>query len=372
MNCNCEFGLSDAQIQEFIEHGVLVVEKVLSLEELRAAQEGLSITLGTFGIDTQQLSSTGHALQLLSSTNGSGGVLDIFYPKWKMKIATHQRLFHMTTQLWQAAFCHGGESLDSLDEIDIFRWHPYGEFDCDRGFLYIDRVGYRLPTLLAEQLGQKVHSSEAKKKRKPLQRSLTPHLDCCPDNLFENKVKWRPIQCFVSLTDNFEAETGGFEAAKGFHRTFHQWIKNRPPTKVTQKINGKAVEKYIPAPCIGEYTHIRPTEDRDVMDRIVHIPVQAGSAVLWDNRIPHSNAYRHYGDLPRAVVYCSFLPDVEINRRYVEMQLSMWRKGQPPTDQWINIDESDERQGDEQDKMSDNEFGFTPLGRQLMGIDPWS
>ena len=86
-----------------------------------------------------------------------GGVLDIFYPEWKMKIATNERLFRMTCQLWKEAYYHNGEELkdDNLscckkvydagggdcngyrdkDEDDSFKWHPFGSFDCNRGYM---------------------------------------------------------------------------------------------------------------------------------------------------------------------------------------------------------------------------------------------
>ena len=82
----------------------------------------------------------------------SGGVLDIFYPDWKMKIATNEVLFRMTCQLWKEAYCHSGETLEDLSnstigEADgnveagsrsddlIFKWHPFGAFDCDKGYM---------------------------------------------------------------------------------------------------------------------------------------------------------------------------------------------------------------------------------------------
>jgi hypothetical protein len=53
--------------------------------------------------------------------------------------------------------------------------------------------------------------------------------------------------------------------------------------------------------------------------------------------IPHANAYRHDGTKPRVVVYCSFLPDVPINRQYVQQQLQHWIEGRYPSgNQWIN------------------------------------
>lgn len=277
-----------------------------------------------------------------------------------------------------------------------YKYHPFGKFDCGKGYMYIDRLGYRLPTKLAVEIGEmemlkQLNDEEAansdilskrsvrtaamkaptKKKNKKLsaiQRSLTPHLDCCPDDFYSKhgKSKWRPIQCFVSLTDNLESNTGGFEAAIGFHHQFHQWAKERikSPSIITKRdiTSGAKVKIEIPAPCLGEYTHIRPSEDADVMKAVQHIPVHAGSVVLWDNRIPHSNAYRNDGLFPRAVVYCSFLPDVPINRKYVEKQLEDYNSRKCPRDQWINGERKEENF-----KM----YNFSEIGRKLIGIDPW-
>jgi len=365
--------LSKEQIQTFIEDGVLVVDNFLSEEQLKAAKEGLSQTLAQHGVETDDLPATGQALTNLSSTNGSGGVLDLFYDDWKMKIATDARLFHITTQLWKKAYCHDGETKDQLTDNCTFKWHPYGAFNIEQGYSYIDRIGFRIPTVLAEQLGAMsafAATSTKKKKKTPIQRSLTPHLDCCPDALFDNDRKWRPIQCFVSLTSNEEPNTGGFEAVKGFHREFDHWAENRTPSIVTRKTKGGSTETVtFPAPCIGEYTHIRPLEDRLVMERVEHVPVRAGSVVFWDNRIPHANAYRHDGKLPRCVVYCSFLPYVPINREYAAKQLENWKHGRQPTDQWINT--SDESCSDSALSYKEQINALDPLSSRLLGIDPW-
>jgi hypothetical protein len=231
--------------------------------------------------------------------------------------------------------------------------------------MYIDRIGYRISTAMAERLGSS--TGKESKKAKPIQRSLTPHLDCCPDNFFSQTAsKWRPIQCFVSLTDNLEPNTGGFEAALGFHKTFHKWIR---PSSAGKKVS-------FPAPCIGEYTHIRPKEDGDVMALIQHIPVRAGSAVFWDNRIPHANAYRNDQSEARAVVYCSFLPDIELNREYARRQLYNYKRRIPPTDQWINtaklvVESCQLDQEEEQRPDVESAAASASLRRKLLGLDPW-
>ncbi len=361
--------LSDAQIKQFVDDGVLVVTDFLSPGEVSHSLEALDETLRQHGVDSFSVDDavSAQAFSKLSSTNGSGGVLDLFYDKWKMEIATDPKLFAMTQDLWFAAYCSNGEPKESLTAEEAFRWHPFGVFDCDKGYVYIDRIGYRLPSEQAQSLGELIYPSR-KKKSRALQRSLTPHLDCCPDSMYTDCAKWRPIQCFVSLSDCSEPNTGGFEAARGFHREFDAWTKRRAPTIIKQKgTDGTIREVGLRAPCVGEYTHIRPKEDRDVMDRVMHIPIRAGSAVFWDNRIPHANAYKHVGDQPRAVVYCSFLPDIELNRIYVQNQLADFRQGKPPRDQWNHIDDD----GDCDKTSSDSYMEFTSLGRRLMGIEEW-
>ena len=297
--------LSPEQIETFRNDGVLVVDHVISSDDVKAALTGLQDTLlQKYNVDTTDLETTGHYLTQLSSTNGSGGVLDIYYEPWQIQLfATNPKLFRMTTELWKQMYVVNANetlSFDDIAEEQRFKWHPYGSFDYRKGYMYLDRIGYRLPTQLAydiaekqqQQLQQQLHGnattatySSKKKKVLPIQRSLTPHFDCCPSTMYKNtkdSIKWRPIQCFISLTDTLEPNHGGFEAAKGFHHEFHAWSQQQQQQQQQQQTtNGKIPP---PAPCIGEYSHLRPKEDHDIYQRIQHIPVSAGSAVFWDNR----------------------------------------------------------------------------------------
>jgi Uncharacterized protein family UPF0029/Protein of unknown function (DUF1479) len=367
------FALSDEQIEEYLTNGVLVVDNLLTPSELERAKDGFRQSLQSRGVYGFSEDDEGSALAFdrLSSTNGSGGVLDIFYDDWKMHgVATHPKLFSITKQLWKASYSHGGTDKDSLPADRRYQWHPYGEdVDYNKGYVYIDRVGYRLPTALSQAWGDRIHPEQRKKKLRAVQRSLTPHLDCCPDSFFsKHATKWRPIQCFVSLTDNMGPNTGGFEAAPGFHREFDDWAKQRSPTpsKGGGQNNAPAVSL-----CVGEYTHIRPKEDAIVMKRVCHIPVAAGSAVFWDNRIPHANSYRNDSDTARMVVYCSFLPDIALNRHYVANQLHAWRTRQPIKDQWNEIREHEDADASLSHVASHDESQFSDLGLTLMGIKEW-
>ena len=380
--------LTPEQVATFQRDGVLVVDGFLSSAQLEEVHKGLACTLRQHGVDTNDLSSTGHKLATLSSTGGSGGVLDVFYQDWQLDIALDSQLLTWTQQLWKAMYINNENcKLEELSPEQRYQWHPYGAWEPDKAYAYLDRICYRLPTALSNELGLKQakarpvddneHPLTAKQKKKcTLQRSLTPHLDCCPDtyDTATGKVKWRPIQCFVSLTDNTEPNMGGFEVAKGFHHEFRTWTQ--------QRIGSTSADgTVVPPPCIGEYTHIRPTEDKAVMERVQHVPVRAGSVVFWDNRLPHANAYRHNGSVPRVVVYCSFLPYVDLNRRYAENQLAQWRLGHNPTDQWITSSGRDNvspenpldlaLDGKRATELAAKLASLSPLAQQLLAMKKW-
>ncbi len=96
------------------------------------------------------------------------------------------------------------------------------------------------------------------------------------------------------------------------------------------------------------------------------------TGVFWDNRIPHANSYKNVGEEARIVVYCSFLPDIEINRFYAKKQLEDYKMGRIPRDQWIDKDEVENggETGTNEERI-DRNYRFSKLGRKLMMIDEW-
>ena len=328
--------LSELQLQEFREKGYLVVPNVLSADEVLEAHEGLRQSLLSRSVDPDNLSESAAGLSKLSSTGGSGGVLDIFYDEWKLKLNEHPVIFSIMSDVWRASYC---------SHNDLFS-HIFGDIDPDKGFMYIDRLCYRVP----EDISQKFSGG----KKRSLQRSLTPHLDCCPHKLYDfgDKPfpKWKPIQCFVALTDTLEKDQGGFECCPGFHQQFNEWVASRLPSAPSDH-----------PPCVGDFTPIRPVEDRGVISQFTHVPCRAGDIVFWDYRLPHANSRYNSSSTPRAVVYLGFLPCVSLNRAYAMEQLRRLASGEPPGDQWHSSVQRNEP----------IQFPFSALGRRLVGLDEW-
>ena len=226
--------------------------------------------------------------QFLFFINDLFSCQDIFYEDWKLKVNEDPRIVKVIQYIWEKTYakCNG-------------LWKsPFGPFDSSKGFMYIDRVGFRLPDHISQ-----FDSSGKKRSKRGLQRTLAPHLDCCPHNMFASHKaipKWRPIQAFLCLTDTTLPNHGGFEACLGFHKVIETWAKVRP---------WSASQDDHPRPpvCIGDFTPFRPKEDKEIFSSIAHIPCKAGDLVVWDYRIPHSNSLKNIGSNSREVVYIGFI-----------------------------------------------------------------
>ena len=357
--CNKPTQLSSKQIEVFREQGVLVVKNVLTSAEVEIARKDFHSFLAGYGVLHNDLTTTASHLAQLSSTGGAGGILDVFYTEWKLALNQHPTVWSILSELWEHTYATASDPLYD---------HPFGPFDPHKGFMYIDRVCYRLP----DTISSINNNGNNIKKAKSLQRSLTPHIDCCPHKMFQSVGdksynKWRPIQAFIALTDTPDAQMGGFEACRGFHREFNDWTKTRVGGTTTIQ---KGLENYsddhprdpetAPPPCVGQFTPIRPKGDEDILQRFQHIGCHAGDLVLWDYRIPHANSYHNNSDHPREVVYIGLLPHIDINQQYARSQLEGYNQGNVPTDQWHECK-----------TKQPCDYNFSPLGRKLMGIDTW-
>ncbi|CEG35744.1 Phytanoyl-CoA dioxygenase [Plasmopara halstedii] len=334
--------LTDEQIQTFIENGVLVVPNILTPDEVAAARHGLHAELAKYDVLHDNLKETGRNLKKLSSTGGAGGILDLFYPSWRLKVAEHDRIFAAMTDLWQATYANNSSDFQ----------HPFGKFNGKRGYMYINRVCYRVPDAISKRFGAK--------KSRPMQRSLTPHWDCCPIKMYDSgkaTPRWRPIQCITVLTSNTEPNTGGFECVPGFHKEFANYALKQQDLGLE--------DSYRSQVCLGDFSPLRMQEDRAVIDRYQHISCEAGSVIFFDWRLPHANSYKHIGQIPREVIYTGFLPDTLMNREYVKEQLRRYQARLVPTDHW---------QKDDVDARVLEEYSthhFSALGSRLIGLYPW-
>jgi hypothetical protein len=304
---------------------------VISSVEFEVTRKGFHETLLKYGVDYDRLEETGKELGKLSSTKGAGGVIDLFYMDWKLKLNENEKIAKILQELWARTYAINHEYFQ----------HPFETIDTSKAYMAIDRVCFRVPENLSKELGTQKH---------PLQRSLTPHLDCCPHKRFDGK-RWKPIQSFVALTDAMNPNEGGFEACPEFHKGFDDWAAHRElPAHLTS----------LDQLCVDQFTALRPKEESFVYERFRPIPYKAGDLILWDHRIPHANSMSNQTDRVREVVYLGFLPAVSLNESFARDQWERFQQGILPLGFWHK---SDMRQH--------CSYSFSSFGRKLMTIDPW-
>jgi hypothetical protein len=110
---------------------------------------------------------------------------------------------------------------------------------------------------------------------------------------------FRKVQCVVCLTDSTPT-TGGFECVPGFHRRFRQWGERHPAGSVV--VDGRVVNETYGA---GQPFPVPP--DDPCRAEAVRVVAPAGSAVLWDSRLPHQNFPNTDGEAFRVVHYTNMM-----------------------------------------------------------------
>lgn len=83
--------------------------------------------------------------------------------------------------------------------------HPFGP--TSDLLLFLDGCQYRLPDSIRAEGGLGLHLD-----RNP----VDPFLDHCKKKM----SKWRPIQSWIALTDQFGCDCGGLRVVRGFHKEY--------------------------------------------------------------------------------------------------------------------------------------------------------
>lgn len=285
--------LSDKEIEIFKRDGVLVVPDVLSNNEINNARNEFHKYLkNKYNIDHNLLlEGDKNMIDLLEGPRIKSPISNIFYKKWKLDIALHPKVWQITSQLWEATYANQAKGFS----------HIFKNFNPKEGYALIDRVCYRTPDYIRSEGG------------------LLPHLDRNPYDPYlikqDGLTKWRPIQSFVSLVDQYGGKSGGLKCVKGFHLEVDEYFKKSQNIEYTN----------------GEFYRLAYNHHVNLYNRCQPIDAPAGSMVLWDNRIVHATCKECELYDTREVVYTSFLPKgVLCNDNYIKKQTQNIKENSVP------------------------------------------
>lgn len=173
-----------------------------------------------------------------------------------------------------------------------------------------------------------------------------------PDWVFKGFIHWDidtsavpmpyDVQGVLSLTDVRPGD-GGFQCVPGFHRRIHEWIRTQPADRdpFRPDLAGMQVEQ---------------------------IPMRSGDLLIWDSRLPHGTSPNR-SERPRLAQYISMFPADEPNEAHRERRLHAWQTRTTPHDPQGFPFPGDPRRVEE---LHGTTAELTPLGRRLLGLDPWT
>ena len=147
------------------------------------------------------------------------------------------------------------------------------------------------------------------------------------------------VQGVLYLADTNE-DTGGFQCAPGHHRVIEEWAQVAPEHRGP-----------VPKP---ENTgpHVKP------------IVGKAGDLIIWDKRLFHGNGH-NVSSRPRLAQYIAMFPSRYDNETVRQDRIHRWQNRLSPEASWVV---GDPRRWEEQNGRTAE---LTPLGRRLLGVDPW-
>lgn len=150
------------------------------------------------------------------------------------------------------------------------------------------------------------------------------------------------VQGVLCLTDTTE-DMGGFQCVPGFHRVLAEWVRTQPADR-----NPRAPDLNALPPGM----------------KVTPIPARAGDLIVWNTLLAHGNGH-NVSPRPRLAQYISMSPARYDDETRRQQRIARWRERRAPSAQWVG---DDPRRFEE---LHGRTAELTPLGRKLLGLDPW-
>lgn len=113
---------------------------------------------------------------------------------------------------------------------------------------------------------------------------VDPYLFNCKKKM----VKWRPIQSWIALTDQFGCNCGGLRVVRGFHKEcvifFDSVLTSFRIEQYFGRVDRSSLGSEEALTSGGEFFRLNPNSHANLWKRLEPVNAPAGSIVLWDNR----------------------------------------------------------------------------------------
>lgn len=150
------------------------------------------------------------------------------------------------------------------------------------------------------------------------------------------------VQGVLCLADT-TADMGGFQCIPGFHQGLEEWIKTQPSDR---------------NPRSPDLNSLPPGM------KITPVPGNAGDLIIWINTLAHGNGHNVSKSI-RFSQYISMFPADRLSEEAREHRINCWQRRLPPGGSIFPGDSREIEQTGQKTAL------LTPLGRKLLGLDPW-
>jgi hypothetical protein len=310
--------LSEQQLEEYDETGLLIVESLFSPQEVEDLRNRMHDQLMGMGIDHHRI--LDKTVECSEGIRKKSKVAKIYYSKWKMDAHLDERIYGVMRELLVSTY--GNDEKKNYE-------NPFESFDDI--IPHIDRICWRLPDNVLAEGGLGLHID-----RNP----WDPYLKGSKNGL----KKWRPIQAILVLT-------GGLQVVSGFHNETNDYFSVDSPNYA---------QSYEIMKQGGEFYRMNSKTHAKIEKRLQPVNAPRGSLICWDNRLPHATTPRLSGPDTRECVFIGYLPKIPLNLRYCEQQLGNIIKNIPPSGQSDDSGEKSDRdwEVDDLSKLQKKLLGF--------------
>jgi hypothetical protein len=146
------------------------------------------------------------------------------------------------------------------------------------------------------------------------------------------------VQGVLCLTDT-AANQGGFQCVPELFRCFDRWVRTQPK------------DRHPRVPDLSGF-------------RIKPVAAKAGDLIVWHRLLAHGNGH-NVSRRPRLAQYITMYPAQEADEEQRQQRIDLWRNRRHPDGPGFV---GDPRRVEEHHYPTAE---LTPLGRKLLGLDPW-
>jgi ectoine hydroxylase-related dioxygenase (phytanoyl-CoA dioxygenase family) len=176
------------------------------------------------------------------------------------------------------------------------------------------------------------------------------------------------VQGVLYLTDT-AVDGGAFACVPDFYRNIDGWLKTLPPDidpRVQDK-DGRLFQGY------DAWLEALPSDADSLKQDLISygakpVPAKAGDLIIWHNSLPHGAGY-NTSEHPRVVQYMTMFPAQEKDETALKLRLKAWRNSME--DWLVEAPSVKEELRKEKERDRGETAKLSPLGRKLLGLDPW-